>query len=304
MTRIALITLAMLGLSTPAVAGSIYGDVPTSTDGPVTSDGSSTPGTESQTSSRSRSDSDSSTASPQASGRQATGASSSRSERGGKNKRTTKKSRKRTAKKKGFKIDSLNPLHGTLVYGPKPDAHHKYANAGNKKKKTVVAKKDLPERSVDRKQTIAAGLRAGTLMHGYSNGASHSDLGLGAMIRYRPTEALGIQADLTHHADQILGAERGQTIAAVSGQVFVFTWNSFSPYALVGFTSNGRGQIPGLGEQANMNGAHIGAGLEVSLGGNTAFDAEARYIGWLNQDVAELSNPSALQVTGGLTIHS
>ena len=209
---------------------------------------------------------------------------------------------KKNKRGKGKKNANGN-MHGTLIYGPTLDSHDKYANAGNKKRPTVVAKKDLPDRNVNRKGSLAAGIRGGTLMHGYTDGNSHSDLGLGVMARYRPTEAMGLQLDLTHHADTLLGAQRGQTLLSGSAEVFVFPWNNLSPYALVGVTSNGRGGIPGLGEQDNMTGAHVGAGLEIAFGGNMAFDVEARYIGWLNQDAGELANPGAVSANAGLVFH-
>lgn len=220
---------------------------------------------------------------------------------GGKNKLRTKKKKK---KKKGFKIDEYNPLYGTLVYGPKPEFHDKYTNAGNKKKKTVVKKKHLPERQVNRKGSLAAGVRGGTLIHGYSDGSSFSDLGLGAMVRYRPTEAMGLQLDLTHHADELLGSTRAQTLVSGSAEVFVFPWNSVQPYALIGLTSNGRGGVPGLDPNLDsMTGAHVGAGVELGLGKKMAFDVEARYIGWLNQDAGELANPGAISANAGLVFH-
>lgn len=206
-------------------------------------------------------------------------------------------------RKGAFTIERLNPLHGTLVYGPKPSTHHKYQNAGDRKRPTVVPKRDLPERSVDRKGSLAAGLRAGTMVHGYDDGSSHSDLGIGLMGRYRVFEAFGLEVGVSRHADALFGAERGQTLLSGSGEIFLFPWSRMSPYALVGVTSNSRNQVPGMSEPTSLLGPHAGIGLELALGKSLAIDLEGRAIGWSNPGPEETANPVALTATGGLTFH-
>lgn len=211
------------------------------------------------------------------------------------------KKRKKKRNKNAFTIDSVNPLYGTLVYGPKLGTHSKYRGAASKKKPTVVKKADLPERKVDRSETKSIGFRGGALIHGQTDGNTYTDLGAGMLFRVRPWEAVALQFDLTHHADGFPGADRPQTLIGAAGEIFFFPWAGASPYVLVGGVSNLRPE-PGFG-LSNMFGVQGGLGLELALGKGAAFDIEGRLIGWANQDADEVENPTAGQLTGALVIN-
>lgn len=228
-----------------------------------------------------------------------------RGKQGKKNRNQTRRTKgKRGKKGKAVKIDSVSPFHGVFLYGPKLGTHDKYAKADNRRKPTRVKPKDLPDRKVRREGDLAVGLTAGSLIHGYADGTSYGDLGLGLKGRYRPIEFVGIELGVARHGSQLLGGERGQTLISGSGQLFAFPWATLQPYASAGFTLNQRADVaPRLGASSNLTGGHLGLGVEYSFSKNAAVDIEARGYRWLGQDATDLSNPGAVQLTGGLTMH-
>ena len=171
----------------------------------------------------------------------------------------------------------------------------------------------MPTRFVDRSDTLALGLTAGSLMSGYENGESYGDLGLGLKGRYRPAESVGLELSVTHH-DSAWAPEsaRSQTLGSASVALFAWPWTRVSPYAIGGLTVNNRQiadelasyqGVDQLDTGRNLIGAHGGLGLELAMGRSAALDLEARYVGWLNQQDTDLATPGALQATAGLVFH-
>ncbi len=172
----------------------------------------------------------------------------------------------------------------------------------------------LPERAIDRDDTLAIGLKAGSLVSGTESGLLYSDFGLGLMGRYRPEESVGLQLDVAHHAGETVyngtSSLRNQTQVAGSVELFAFPWTRVSPYVLGGVTWNARSlsdQYSGassttvVGVSGALWGLHGGVGLELALGDNLAFDVEGRYVGWL--DGGPTDPLGAIQGTAGLALH-
>ncbi len=204
---------------------------------------------------------------------------------------------------------TVRPYHGVFVYGPAPVHHHHYHSGGP----AQVKQKHMPERDVDRANSVAVGLKMGSLASGYYDGGAYGDLGVGLAGRYRPAESVGLQVDLTHHA-QSWGpdTERSQTVGAASVQLFAFPWTRVSPYAIGGVTYDARNiqdDIYNGGTSATVIandalwGLHGGLGLELAMGKSLALDLEGRYIGYLDKSPTDPSLPGALQLTGGLMVH-
>ena len=207
-------------------------------------------------------------------------------------------------------VNNVQPYHGVFVYGPAMGTHDHYTTNNNT---TVVRNKDLPTRDLNRANTLAIGLRGGSLMSGYENGNNYGDLGLGLNARYRPAESVGLELGITHH-DSAWAPEsaRSQTLGSASVELFAFPWTRVSPYAIGGLTMNNRNiadelasyqGVDQLDTGRNLVGAHAGLGLELALGKSAALDLEGRYIGWLNQTAMDTASPGALQATAGLVFH-
>jgi opacity protein-like surface antigen len=204
----------------------------------------------------------------------------------------------------------VRPYHGVFVYGPRPTTHVHYATSSGP---AQVPQRHLPERQLDRANSLALGLKMGSLTSGYVNGGAYSDLGLGLAGRYRPAESVGLQMDLVHHAQSYtLDTERSQTLAAGSVQLFAFPWTRVSPYAVGGVTYDARNLNDHIGSDGtsatviandSLWGLHGGLGLELALGDSVALDLEGRYIGYLDKSPTDPSAPGALQLTGGLMFH-
>jgi hypothetical protein len=209
-------------------------------------------------------------------------------------------------------VHKVQPYHGVFVYGPAVGTHDHYSNSTSSNT-TVVRNKDLPGRDINRANTLAIGVRGGSLMSGYENGESYGDLGLGLNARYRPAESIGLELGLTHH-DSAWAPEssRSQTLGSASVELFAFPWTRVSPYAIGGLTMNNRNIADELASYKGVDqldtgrslvGAHAGLGLELALGKTAALDLEGRYIGWLNQTAMDQSNKGAVQATAGLVFH-
>lgn len=203
----------------------------------------------------------------------------------------------------------VRPYHGVFVYGPRPTTHVHYSSSGP----AEVRRTHLPDRQLNRDNSLALGLKMGSLTSGYYDGGSYSDLGLGLAGRYRPAESVGLQLDVVHHAQSYtLDTERAQTMAGGSVQLFAFPWTRVSPYALAGVTYDARNLNDAIGSdgtaatviaQDSLWGLHGGVGLELALGQKVALDLEGRYIGYLDKSPTDPSSPGALQLTGGLMVH-
>lgn len=202
------------------------------------------------------------------------------------------------------------PYHGVFVYGPSV-RHHSYYRG--QPSQVSVEQKHLPQRAVNRKGTWAVGVRSGSYLSAYDGSNLYGDFGLGVTARYRPFEALGIEAAISHH-DQTWEevTERSQTIGQGSVMVFANPWGRISPYALGGLTANARQindrfYVDGGADQVTTSdmlwGPHAGVGVELAFGDNVALDLEARYTAYLNTERNDPTLPGAVQTTAGFLVH-
>lgn len=202
------------------------------------------------------------------------------------------------------------PYHGVFVYGPSV-RHHSYYRG--QPSRVSVQKEHLPSRAVNRQGTWAVGVRSGSYLTAYDGSDVYGDFGLGVTARYRPYEALGIEAAITHH-DQTWEevTERSQTIGQASVMVFANPWGRISPYALGGLTANARQindrfYVDGGADQVTTSdmlwGPHAGVGIEFAFGKNVALDLEARYTAYLNTEMDDPTLPGAVQTTAGFLVH-
>jgi opacity protein-like surface antigen len=199
----------------------------------------------------------------------------------------------------------VHRYHGVFVWGPRP-GHHRHYSGGN----SSVSNSHMPVRSVNRGNTLALGLRMGSLHSGYNNAEGYGDPGLGFMARYRPVEALGFE--LTHQEYGVDSADsyRLQTLTQASIEVFVVPWSRFSPYVLMGVTTNDRNIDDPInnGEtivQADrtLHGLHVGIGAEFAIGSRFAFDLESRFVQYGDKPDGDPSAAGAIQTTGSLIYH-
>ena len=149
--------------------------------------------------------------------------------------------------------------------------------------------RDLRTRPVDRTQSLAIGISAGAYLHADVDGGSYADPGLGLSARYRPVPVFGIELAGAHH----LGLDN-HSQAAVSGQLFLFPNQRFSPYGLAGVTGTLR--TPGLGQSGDVDtlgGLHVGGGAEIAIGQRIALDIEGRFISTVAPDPTDRAIPGA-----------
>lgn len=204
----------------------------------------------------------------------------------------------------------VRPYHGVFVYGPRPVTHVQYVDAGGP---VEVRQADLPKRELDRENSLAIGLKGGSLWSGYVGAHGYADIGAGLSARYRPDEAVGLELAILH-ADQTwsTASERSQTQFAGSVELFAWPWTRVSPYVLGGLTYTARDihdeiySYEGLASVetgAPLFGPHAGVGVELALGRTVALDLEARYVGYLNRQATDASYPGALTTTAGVVVH-
>lgn len=200
------------------------------------------------------------------------------------------------------------PWHGVFVYGPRPVYHRQYVGGPVQQ----VREEHLPERKVDRKGSVAIGVKSGSYISGYDGGSSYGDFGLGLVGRWRPEEAVGVELSIAHHNETFdMGTERAQTLAQGSAMLFARPWARVQPYVLGGLSVNerslddayfaGPGQAAVVSTKDTLFGPHAGAGVEFAFGKRAALDLEARYVGWLNDrtDAA----PGALTTSATFLVH-
>ncbi|MFT7522018.1 MAG: hypothetical protein ACI9MC_004170, partial [Kiritimatiellia bacterium] len=178
---------------------------------------------------------------------------------------------------------NYRPYHGIFVYGPRPVYHQHYRTQSAP---AQVQKSHLPNRKIDRTGSVAIGVRSGSYLTGYDSGDAYGDFGLGLVARYRPVEALGIEAVVVHHDEYWNeSSERGQTLSQGSLMLFANPWGKIQPYVLGGLTVNKRNiddafngtdgpQL--LQTQDTLWGPHAGAGVELAFGKRAALDLELR----------------------------
>ncbi|MBK7755505.1 MAG: outer membrane beta-barrel protein [Deltaproteobacteria bacterium] len=202
--------------------------------------------------------------------------------------------------------------HGVFIYGPAPSHHHHYHSTGSTAQAQVEAA-PLPDRKIDRNDTFALGVHAGGYVGGYDDGATFADNGVGAKLRYRPVEAVGLELGYTVYDDSFDSAsERRTDLLQPSVQLFVAPWSRVSPYISLGATYSKRSYddqwsdgvaVYSTQVQDSALGAHGGLGLELAIGKSAALGVEARYIHSLNVDGDDPSTPGALQGIGGLSFY-
>lgn len=202
------------------------------------------------------------------------------------------------------------PYHGVFVYGPRPTAHVRYVHGGGQP--VAVQQQDLPSRAIDRDNTLALGIKGGSMISSTPNQEIYGDPGLGLVGRYRPAEPIALELDLQRHVSAFT-PEVGRSNTQLSGSVdlFAFPWARVSPYVLGGVTWNalnlggddiGRVGVDGGSAVDGQWGLHGGLGLELAMGNNFALDLEGRYVGWLDER-GPTDAPGALQATAGLLYH-
>ncbi len=176
------------------------------------------------------------------------------------------------------------------------------------------ARTAAPQREVERSNTVSLGLRSGTYMSGYENGASYSDFGVGLAARYRGNEALGLEVAYGYYNDEFTNAsERVTQPLSASVELFAFPWTDVSPYVLGGVTWTKRsysdtyetGMTTATFEQSDVQfGPHGGVGLELAVGEKSSLSLEGRYTHFVTHEEGEdASAPGNLQGTLGLNVY-
>lgn len=205
---------------------------------------------------------------------------------------------------------------GVFVYNPPPPRHEVVVVQQSPSGGTqVVQDAPAPTRAVDRRGDFGIGVTGGSYMSGYEGGGGYGDLGLGLTARFRPVDAIGFEASWSHHAQNWNGlTERSNNPFQASAQLFAFPWTKVSPYVTTGLTWNNRqladlwvNDDTGMQELTQRTdtqfGAHLGLGMEFAIGDSAALNLDARYIGWMNQDLEDPSAPGALQTNAGLVFY-
>ena len=210
-----------------------------------------------------------------------------------------------------YRYHHVRPYHGVFVYGPPPVHHHRYARSRN----VVVEEAHLPSRTLDRSGSVAVGIQGGSIFSGYEDASGYADAGLGLGVRYRPAEAIGLEASVTHYNQTFNPqSERLQTVGQVSAELFAFPWTRVSPYAIGGLTFNARqfdddrlndfsGNVDNYRTADLQWGPHAGLGIEFALGHSVAIDLEARYTGFVTGRDDDPTLGGAFQTTAGLKAH-
>lgn len=205
----------------------------------------------------------------------------------------------------------VRPYHGVFVYGPAPVYHQQYVASSGP---VTVQEAHLPERKIDRENSLAVGIRGGSFMGGYDTAAGFSDPGLGLNVRYRPDETVGLEVALSHYGMESDDSMRTNTVGQASVELFAWPWTRVSPYVLAGLTGAGRDfeddyldtrtdTVQHLSHSDVQWGPHAGLGIEFALGKSVALDLEARYIGFLTAGGDDPTLPGAVQTTAGVMVH-
>lgn len=196
-----------------------------------------------------------------------------------------------------------------FVYGPRPVYHQTYVVNGSRPAGEVaIQEKHLPNRKVDRANSLAVGLKAGSYFGAYEGANAFGDVGLGLSARYRPVESFGLEVAAQRHADP----ERTHNTASASAELFAFPWSRVSPYILGGATYTDRSindtiwrndEVQTLTTGGALYGPHAGVGVEFAIGKRLALDLEARYVHYVNANPDDPTLPGALQTSTGLVWH-
>lgn len=168
---------------------------------------------------------------------------------------------------------------------------------------------------MQREDTLAVGLNAGSVFGGYGDAKPYADLGFGLAARYRPEESVGLELAVSSYKQQFSAdSDRTTTTAQASVELFASPWSRVSPYALAGLTVAGRTfaddravrdatAVESLSIKDVQWGPHVGLGVEFALGRSVALDLEARGVALIGQDESDPRIPGMLQTTAGLKVH-
>lgn len=173
--------------------------------------------------------------------------------------------------------------------------------------------RDQP-RGLDRTNSFSVGLRTGSYLGGYDNGASYGDFGLGLAARYRPDESLGFELAYGVHSDSWNEeSERTTRPLTASAELFAFPRSTVSPYAIGGLTYTSRtiDETLSLDSRTTQSvqteealfGPHVGVGIEFAVGEQASLNFEGRATHYLNVSSDDLTSPAALQGTMGLNFY-
>jgi opacity protein-like surface antigen len=211
-----------------------------------------------------------------------------------------------------YRYHHVRPYHGVFVYGPRPVHHHHYVQ---EERPVEVPPQQMPERKVDRDNTLAVGIRGGSVFSGYEDAKPFADAGFGVNARYRPEESVGLElAVSTYKQDFSEENDRTITTGQASVELFAWPWTKVSPYAIGGLTVAGRefeddrlsvatDRVETLSAKDVQWGPHVGLGVEFALGKSVALDLEARYVGFIGQNSDDPRLPGAMQTSAGVVVH-
>lgn len=170
-----------------------------------------------------------------------------------------------------------------------------------------------PTRAIDRNGDVSLGVRGGSYMSGYDDGGGYGDMGLGAAVRYRPAEAVGLELSWQHHSQTWSdSSERTSDPISASVELFAFPWSRVSPYVLTGVTWNPRSVSDTYSDGWNLQhveaadtlfGPHAGLGLELAVGKNVSVNFEGKATGYLNVAEGDSTAPGAMAGTMGLNFY-
>lgn len=178
-----------------------------------------------------------------------------------------------------------------------------------------AAAEPAPKRGLEREDTLAVGLNAGSVISGYGDAKPYADLGFGLAARFRPEESVGLELAVSSYKQEFSAeSDRTTTTGQASVELFASPWSRVSPYALAGLTVAGRTfaddravrdatAVENLTAKDVQWGPHVGLGVEFALGRSVALDLEARGVGFIGQDAADPRIPGMIQTTAGLKVH-
>lgn len=205
---------------------------------------------------------------------------------------------------------NLRPYDGVIAYGPRPRYHYVYRDRVDYR----VKETHVPDRAVERDNSLAIGLSGGSIVGGYDDAAPFADPGIGGTLRYRPDESVGLQATVASYGMKSEDSFRTNTSVQASAVVFAYPWTRVSPYVLGGVTWDARDYndayrdlssdtIGRLDQRDVQWGPHVGAGVEIAIGKVVAVDLDAKYTAFVTADEADPTIPGALQTGVGLLVH-
>ena len=204
----------------------------------------------------------------------------------------------------------LRPYDGVIAYGPRPRYHYVYRDRVDYR----VKESQVPDRAVERDNSLAIGISGGSIVGGYDDAAPFADPGVAGTIRYRPDESVGLQATIGSFGMKSDDSFRTNTSVQASAMIFAYPWTRVSPYVLGGVTWDARNYndayrdlstdaVGRLDQEDVQWGPHLGGGVEIAIGKSVAVDVDARYTGFVTADDTDPTLPGALQTGVGVLVH-